>query len=45
MIRTKKQLPTKPFFTRFLDEQKLEEVTGGQTLKFPSDTDEDPDDR
>jgi hypothetical protein len=44
----KKPSPTKPFFTRFLDDQKLQEVTGGcrppvQTLKFPSDNDEDVD--
>jgi hypothetical protein len=47
MNRTKK-LPTKPFFTRFLEQQALKEVTGGadvpkQTLKFPSDNDEDGD--
>jgi hypothetical protein len=41
MIRTKKQLPTKPFFTRFLEEQKLDQVAGGQTLKYPSDSDEE----
>jgi hypothetical protein len=43
MNRTKKQLPTKPFFTRFLEQQSLEEVTGGvpnHTLKYPSDSDE-----
>lgn len=41
----KKQAPKQPFFTRFLEEQKLQEVTGGggplHTLKFPSDNDED----
>lgn len=43
MNRTKKPLPTKPFFARFLEQQKLQDVTGGgplQTLKFPSDSDE-----
>jgi hypothetical protein len=46
MNHTKKQLPTKPFFTRFLEKQELRDVTGGGeeqskgTLKFPSDTDE-----
>jgi len=38
------KLPTKPFFTRFLEQQqRLQDVTGGQpahTLKFPSDSDE-----
>jgi hypothetical protein len=44
MNRTKKPLPTKPFFARFLEKQSLESVTGGGpivTLKFPSDNDED----
>lgn len=43
MNRTKKPLPTKPFFTRFLEQQQLREATGGTivtTLKFPSDNDE-----
>lgn len=45
MNRKKKQLPTKPFFARFLDQQTLQDVTGGDgrpkvTLKFPSDSDE-----
>jgi hypothetical protein len=41
-----KQGPTKPFFTRFLDQQDLKSVTGGgkediaTTLKYPSDNDE-----
>jgi hypothetical protein len=44
MNRTKKPLPTKPFFARFLEKQALENVAGGgpiQTHKFPSDSDED----
>lgn len=47
MNQTKKKLPTKPFFARFLDEQKLQEVTGGivnppdKTQKFPSDGDDE----
>lgn len=46
MNRTKKQLPeraTKPFFTRFLEQQSLKDVNGGgplHTLKYPSDSDE-----
>jgi Serine endopeptidase inhibitors len=47
MHRKKKELPTKPFFTRFLEQQSLENVIGGggkdppfQTLKYPSDSDE-----
>lgn len=43
MNRNKKPLPTKPFFTRFLEQQQLKEVGGGvanTTLKFPSDNDE-----
>jgi hypothetical protein len=45
MNRSTKKLPTRPFFARFLDQQKLEEVIGGadvpkHTLKFPSDDDE-----
>ena len=46
MNRTKKQIPesaNKPFFTRFLEQQKLKDVNGGgplHTLKFPSDSDE-----
>ena len=45
MNRKKKQLPTRPFFARFLEKQVLENATGGGggpfvTLKFPSDTDE-----
>jgi hypothetical protein len=47
MNHTKKPLPTKPFFTRFLEQQQLREATGGglnTTLKFPSDNDEASDD-
>jgi hypothetical protein len=45
MNRKPKQLPTRPFFTRFLEKQTLEKVTGGgdppmETHKFPSDSDE-----
>ena len=46
MNRTKKPLSepaTKPFFTRFLEQQSLKEVNGGgpaHTLKYPSDSDE-----
>ena len=45
MNRKPKQLPTKPFFIRFLEKQALQNVTGGgdvpkHTLKFPSDNDE-----
>ncbi len=46
MNRTKKPLPTRPFFTRFLEQQQLREATGGNdgtivtTLKYPSDNDE-----
>jgi hypothetical protein len=45
MNRIKKPLPTKPFFTRFLEQQQLQEATGGTcgtivtTLKYPSDND------
>ena len=43
MNRKMKELPSKPFFTRFLEKQELHDVTGGrpaQTLKYPSDNDE-----
>jgi hypothetical protein len=45
MNRTKKPLPTRPFFARFLEKQAMENVTGGGdgpfvTLKYPSDGDE-----
>lgn len=47
MNRNKKQqLPTKPFFARFLDQQDLKQATGGgiedakTTLKYPSDSDD-----
>jgi hypothetical protein len=46
-MNKKKPIPTKPFFTRFLDQQQLQDVTGGkpnQTTKFPSDSDESGDD-
>jgi hypothetical protein len=48
MNRKKKELPNKPFFARFLEQQKLEDVAGGgplHTMKFPSDSDEDGADR
>jgi hypothetical protein len=44
MNRTKKQLPTRPFFARFLEKQELENAAGAgpvTTDKFPSDSDED----
>lgn len=44
MNRKTKPLSTRPFFTRFLEKQALEDVTGGRphvTLKYPSDGDED----
>jgi hypothetical protein len=48
MNRNKKQqAPTKPFFARFLEKQDLHDVAAGLpkvTLKFPSDTDELPND-
>ncbi|QRN95167.1 microviridin/marinostatin family tricyclic proteinase inhibitor [Archangium violaceum] len=31
----------KPFFARLLEEQELEQVAGGATTKYPSDSDED----
>lgn len=45
MNRKTKPLPNKPFFTRFLEKQALEQVAGGGdppmvTHKFPSDSDE-----
>jgi hypothetical protein len=46
MNRDKKKMsPVKPFFTRFLEQQDLENVTGGvnegkQTLKYPSDSED-----
>ena len=33
-------LPKKPFFTRYLEKQELDNVTGARTLKYPSDGDE-----
>jgi hypothetical protein len=50
MNRKQKKLPRNPFFARFLENQALENVTGGdgatvnRTLKFPSDNDERGDD-
>lgn len=45
MNRKNKQLPTRPFFARFLEKQALQSVAGGGgpivTLKYPSDNDED----
>lgn len=44
MNRTKKPLPNKPFFARFLEKQALEQAKGGgpvTTMKYPSDNDED----
>lgn len=45
MNRKARLLPNKPFFTRFLEKQALEQVAGGGdppmvTHKFPSDSDE-----
>jgi hypothetical protein len=37
----KKDTSKKPFFARLLEQQELEHVVGGGTLKYPSDTDED----
>lgn len=31
----------KPFFARYLEGQELEAVTGGATMKYPSDKDEE----
>lgn len=49
MNRNKKQeVPTRPFFARFLEKQELRGVAGGgplHTLKFPSDNDETADDK
>ena len=39
----KKDTTKKPFFARLLEEQELEQVTGGagnKTLKYPSDGDD-----
>jgi hypothetical protein len=39
-----KKTQKKPFFARFLENQELEQATGGrplQTQKYPSDNDED----
>jgi hypothetical protein len=43
-MNRKDKLPKRPLFTRFLEKQDLDKVNGGQTLKFPSDTDERGDD-
>jgi hypothetical protein len=45
-MNKKKPLPAKPFFTRFLEQQQLHQVSGGKppadtTQKFPSDNDEE----
>jgi hypothetical protein len=38
----KKDMTKKPFFARLLEEQELEQVSGGadKTMKYPSDGDE-----
>ncbi len=36
----KKDTTKKPFFARLLEEQELEQVSGGKTLKYPSDGDD-----
>jgi hypothetical protein len=36
-----KQQGKKPFFARLLEEQELEQASGGVTQKFPSDGDDD----
>ena len=44
MNRKNKELPRKPFFARFLEQQALKDATGGgplHTMKYPSDSDED----
>lgn len=44
--KTPKGNEKRPFFARFLEEQDLSRVAGGtiyQTLKFPSDSDEEND--
>ena len=44
----KQQAPIKPFFARFLEKQELRRVAGcgpDHTLKFPSDNDENADDK
>lgn len=40
----KKDTTKKPFFARLLEDQELEQVSGGGegTLKYPSDSDEGP---
>lgn len=45
MNKKKPQLPAKPFFARFLEQQQLQAASGGKppvdtTQKFPSDSDE-----
>jgi hypothetical protein len=45
MNKPSKPAAPRPFFSRFLDNQRLEDVTGGRptpptTDKFPSDNDE-----
>ena len=47
MNRSKKKLPVKPFFARFLETQQLQDIAGGikpppdTTQKSPSDNDEE----
>lgn len=36
----KKKVRNQPYFARFLEQQELAGVAAGQTLKFPSETDE-----
>lgn len=36
----KKDMTKKPFFARLLENQELEQVSGGGTLKYPSDSDD-----
>lgn len=36
----KKDTTKKPFFARLLEDQELDAVSGGGTLKYPSDSDE-----
>jgi hypothetical protein len=46
MNRKMKELPSKPFFTRFLEKQELQDAAGGRpetTMKYPSDGDEPTD--
>jgi len=38
----KKEARKQPYFVRFLEKQELARVSGSQTLKYPSDSDEWP---